>query len=267
MKNTIRVFWLMALAGLLAIWPSTALGRTRGKLVFSGEPWSYVIGNDVKPGVDGLATSKDGSYVTSLVNLQQGEDGSATIIYIDFIQEKSVTKTVSTPTGTGRIILEPATPGSTTRQGVLITGPTFNRKTGRWTDVEPGQATRTPVAFVPDIDEPDPFPFKPGFNAPRELGSVWDFTTEGAEPDRLTKIDDHKWHLAGGEAVDLTSFDGKTVVWTYTYAPGPDYKATKIWTGQLSDDFKTMTGTLTTDITNGEISTHDSKKFTAIKTK
>ncbi len=130
------------------------------------------------------------------------------------------------------------------------------------------------MAFVPDNGEPDPFPVKPGFNAPRELGSQWAFTmyvTDTLHEDStisLTKVDDHHWKWQGGGIAELNSFDGKTAVWTFTDVPGgPDTTEKRVWTGRLSDDFKTMTGTLTIEFTNGEIKTHDSKKFTAVKVK
>ncbi len=148
MRNTIPVAWLIALAGSLTICSPTALGKTRGKFVFSETTWNYEVGKDVKPGVDGLIITSDKKHVFSLVTLQQGNDGSATILFIHFNQENVGTKTVTFPRSAGRIMLEPATAGSTTRQGVAFTTMTFDQKTGKWSDLGPegSRAVRWPLS-------------------------------------------------------------------------------------------------------------------------
>ena len=122
---------------------ANSLCKTRGKFVFSETTWNYEVGKDVKPGVDGLIITSDKKHVFSLVTLQQGNDGSATILFIHFNQENVGTKTVTFPRSAGRIMLEPATAGSTTRQGVAFTTMTFDQKTGKWSDLGPEGSRRS----------------------------------------------------------------------------------------------------------------------------
>jgi hypothetical protein len=273
MRKTLRMVSLIAIIGWLSVFSSSALAKARGTFVLgdkAGIP--YEIGNDVKKGVDGLIIPP-GGQATSLTILRNGSDGSVTILFISFTSMAGQPGVI--PLAAGTITLEPPEPGALTRRGVLLTTKSYNWITGAWIAKAQNNIGRTPVAFVPDKGQADPFAELPLPKPPPDLGSAWVFTNHNTAissfPDsrytKLSKVDDHHWRWEEGVVAELTSFDEKTAVWTLVIELRPGTTEKYVWTGTLSDDFKKMSGTLKIEATIGEATSEDTKTFTAVKQK